>query len=394
VGVTVPRILPVVCAISFFCFLGSYMRIPIVPLFAASLGADAVRIGFINAAFTLAAGALSIPAGLASDRLGRRIPLVFGMLLLSGSSFLLYLCATPLQMAGVYLLFGVGLSAFSPTLMSYVADFTPPAMIGRAYGWYTLALYGGMTLGPAAGGFLGTALGLRPVFLVSGGVILAMLAVAVACLPEVPASRNGNRPPVLPALRELSRNRRFVACMAATAGGCAGFGMFVTFMPIYIRELGLGTGAVGAVFATQSLANALSRIPAGRVSDRSGRRRLVVTAGFALFAASMAAFAWCRSAWALAAGAAAMGVGMGSAFTLIAVLIVDAAPKGTRGLAMGCYNTSIYAGMMASSIGMGALIRAYGFGTAFPAAGAVVAAASALFACLWRPGGAPPRAGT
>ena len=167
------RLLLPACAISFVCFFGSYMRIPIVPLFASLLGADTVQVGMINGAFMLMAGALSIPSGLVSDRLGRRIPLLGGMILLAGSSILLYWSSSPLQMAVIYLLFGVGLSAFSPTLMSYVADVTPPEMLGQAYGWYTMALYGGMTLGPAAGGFLGTARGVRPVFLVAGGLIYA-----------------------------------------------------------------------------------------------------------------------------------------------------------------------------------------------------------------------------
>lgn len=157
---SVSRLLLTACCISFVYFFGSYMRIPIVPLFATSLGADTVQVGMINAAFMLMAGGLSIPSGLLSDRMGRRIPLLGGLFLLAGSSFLLHWCTGPLQMAAIYLLFGVGLSAFSPTLMSYVADVTPPEVLGQAYGWYTMALYGGMPLGPAAGGFLGTAMGL------------------------------------------------------------------------------------------------------------------------------------------------------------------------------------------------------------------------------------------
>ena len=116
------------------------MRIPIVPLFASSLGADTLQVGMINGAFMLMAGALSIPSGLVSDRLGRRLPILAGLLLLSGSSFLLFWSTSPLQMAGIYLLFGIGLAAFAPTLMSYVADVTPADRLGQAFGWYTMAL--------------------------------------------------------------------------------------------------------------------------------------------------------------------------------------------------------------------------------------------------------------
>jgi MFS transporter, DHA1 family, multidrug resistance protein len=361
------RLLLIASTISFFCFLGSYMRIPIVPLFATSLGADTVQVGMINGAFMLMAGALSIPSGLISDRLGRRLPLLGGLLLLAGSSFLLYWSSSPLQMAVIYLLFGMGLSAFSPTLMSYVADVTPPELLGQAYGWYTMALYGGITLGPAAGGFLGTALGLRPVFLVSGGLIFAMFFVTLLLLPALPAShRNGETSvAIMPALKGLMRNRPLVACMVATIGGCFGFGMFVTFMPLYILDQGMNTGAVGFVFATQALANALSRLPAGRLYDRVPDRSLLVTCSLAVFALALAAFGLCHSVVSLMAAAAVMGVSMGISFTVICALIADVVPREMRGLAMGCYNTCVYVGMMLCSISMGPIIHDQGFRIAF-----------------------------
>ena len=380
------RLLLAACTISFVCFFGSYMRIPIVPLFAASLGADTVQVGMINGAFMLMAGALSIPSGLISDRLGRRLPLLGGMTLLAGSSFLLYWSSSPLQMAVIYLLFGVGLSAFSPTLMSYVADVTPPEMLGRAYGWYTMALYGGMTLGPAAGGFLGTALGLRPVFLVAGGLIFVMIFVALFFLPAHPTHHSGDGalPAVIPALKSLMGNRPLVACLLATLGGCFGFGMFVTFMPLYIRSQGMTTGAVGFVFATQALANALSRLPAGRLYDRVADRSLLVTGGLAVFAVALAAFGLCRSVVSLMATAAVMGISMGTAFTAICALIADVVPRKMRGLAMGCYNTCIYAGMMLCSVGMGMVIKVEGFRVGFFLSGAVGVLVLFLFRSLYR----------
>ncbi len=374
------RLLLTACIISFATFLGSYMRIPIVPLFATSLGADTVQVGLINGGFMLMAGGLSIPSGLLSDRLGRRIPILGAMLLLAGSSLLLYWSRTPLQMGIIYLLFGIGLSAFSPTLMSYVADITPPELLGRAYGWYTMALYGGMTIGPAVGGFCGTTWGLRPVFLIAGGVICAMFFVALLLLSHPPIhQRTGPPPVILPALKSLLGNRRLVACLVATVGGCLGFGMFVTFMPLYIRSQRLSTGGVGIVFAAQALSNALSRIPVGRLYDRIEDRRVFVGGGLGLFGLALAGFALCRGLPALTAAAVVMGLGMGTAFTVICALIVEAVPRSSRGLAMGCYNTSIYAGMMVSSAGMGGVIRSAGYGTGFVLSGAAVVTVLLLF---------------
>lgn len=382
------RLLLTACIISFVCFFSSYMRIPIVPLFAASIGADTVQVGMINASFMLMAGSLSIPSGLISDRFGRRIPLLGGLILLAGSSFLLYWSNSPLQMAAIYLLFGMGLSAFSPTLMSYVADVTPPEVLGQAYGWYTMALYGGMTLGPAAGGFLGTALGLRPVFLVSGALIIIMFFVALLFLPRHPANNRSGKASqaIMPALLGLMGNRKLLACLVATVGGCLGFGMFVTFMPLYILSHGMTTGDVGFVFATQALANALSRLPTGRIYDRVADRSLLVTGGLTVFSLALAAFGLCRSLAMLMVVAAVMGVSMGVAFTVVCALISDVVPREMRGLAMGCYNTSVYAGMMLCSVGMGMVIKVEGFRVGYFLTGGVVVIALFLFRFLFHHG--------
>src|SRR6185369_6200065 len=138
------RLLLICCTIGAVCFFGAYMRIPVLPLYAASLGADAIQVGMINAAFMLSAGLLAIPSGLLSDRLGQRPMLLGGLLLMSSSSLLIPFSRGPLLMAAIYLLFGAGLAAFTPTMMSFVADVTPRSHLGRAYSWYTTAVYSGM----------------------------------------------------------------------------------------------------------------------------------------------------------------------------------------------------------------------------------------------------------
>ena len=165
-------LLCICCGIVLGCYFGTYMRFPVVPLFAQALGADTVLVGVINAAFLLAAGALSLPLGLIATRLGMKRLAGAGLLILAASSFLLAVSSTPHQLIWIYLFSGAGLAAFGPTTMSYVAGISPPTHLGRAYGWYTTALYVGMSLGPAAGGFAAEAWGFPMVFILSGLVSL------------------------------------------------------------------------------------------------------------------------------------------------------------------------------------------------------------------------------
>ncbi|MGE5188979.1 MAG: MFS transporter, partial [Gemmatimonadota bacterium] len=75
----VPAPVLAACALTFVLYIGAYIRLPLVPLFASELGASTVQVGMINAGFMLAAAALSLPLGLASDRLGRRRLVLSGM---------------------------------------------------------------------------------------------------------------------------------------------------------------------------------------------------------------------------------------------------------------------------------------------------------------------------
>lgn len=369
------------CAVSFACFFGSYMRIPVLPLYAESLGAGTVEVGLINACFLSMAGTLSIPLGIVSDRVGRRPLVLAGLVVLSGSSFMLWQSTTPLQMMGIYLLFGTGLAAFAPTMMSYVADFTPATHLGRAYGWYTMAIYTAMTIGPAVGGMLGHLFGLRQVFLVSGGVILAMTVPVYFLLPAqaVLPHRDEVPPSFCAAARELLVNRGYLASLLATFGSCFGFGVFIAFFPMFARTRGVETGGIGLVFGVQALANTLSRIPFGYLSDRVGRRSGLAFLGLVVFSTSLAGLALCRGLVTFLMVSAVLGVGMGVAFTAIGAMISDAVPARVRGLAMGGYNSCIYFGMMASSAVMGAVINYIGFVGGFLITAVVAAMVTGLF---------------
>ena len=205
------RLLLICCAATFGCYCGSYMRIPIVPLYAKLFGASTVEVGAINSTFLLVAGAFSLPLGLVSDRIGRKLLILSGLLMIGVSSLLLTLATSPGQIAWIYLLFGLGVASFGPTMMSFVADFSPLTHMGRSYGWYTLAIYGGMSLGPAAGGGIAQWLGYKPVFSIAG-IFLIVLALIVFFI--LPRARHVviNRPPKRPTIyifRRLCETRSF-----------------------------------------------------------------------------------------------------------------------------------------------------------------------------------------
>ncbi len=371
------------CLIGFAAFFSSYLRIPVMPLFAVTLGAGPAQVGAINGAFMLTAGLLSIPAGLLADRTGRKLPIVAGLIATAASSLLVTLCHQPGQIAAAYILFGAGLAAFAPGMLSLVADVMPSNLLGQAYGWYTTAIYTAMTLGPASGGYLAKTLGLRQVFLVSGSLLAAVALLAMLALPRSPSRHKADLQTVLAGSLELLQNRRLLACLLATTGSCIGFGVFLTFLPLYASLHGYDPGQVGLLFAAQAVTNVAGRIPIGKLADRFDRRRLV-TAGLFCLAVALAALGQAEQLSQLVVCAVVMGVGMALTFTAIGALIAELVPPLQRGLAMGMYNSCIYLGMMCGSTVMGVALKRIGYPMGFAAAGSVALVALVLFYVVMR----------
>jgi len=374
------------CGVAFGCYFASNMRLPVVPLYAKSLGINTAQIGFINAAFFLIAGFLSLPLGFVSDRLGRKLLASMGLLLLSGASFMLYFSDTFILLTLSYFFIGIGMAAFGPTMMSFVADISPATHLGRSYGWYTTALYCGMSLGPAAGGFVAQASGFLQVFLISGILVFLNLWVIVFFLPRtrLVLETCSEKPKTATVLRQLFNNRPLMGCWLVTLGGCFGLGMFVTFIPLHAQNQGLNISQIGFVFFAQGLTNALSRIPLGYLSDKVADRKILVVFGIIGFAIAMAGFGVSRTVGHFMMFAIAWGFSMGLAFTSVGALIAETVDSESRGLAMGGYNTCIYFGMMLNSALMGIVIQRIGFEYGFFLTAVVNVLFIAIFYLLMR----------
>ena len=369
-------LLIIVCLITLGCYVASYMRIPIVPIYAKSLGASIKMVGTINSAFFFTAGLLSFPMGFLSDKFGRKIIACGGLAILSLTCFALYFTTSPLQIMIIYFLFGVGLSTYGPTMMSFVADITPVSHIGRAYGWYTTSLYLGMSIGPALGSWIAERFSYGLVFLSSGVITLLLFAAMFLLLPSrktaefsaSSVSKSGSRSPKI--LQTL--NSALVACWIVTFGGCFALGMFVTFIPLHAHDAGIALSRIGIIFFMQGLTNALSRAPFGWLSDRLSNRNKLVMAGMAMAIIALSGFALSKSLSHFIINAVLLGAGMAVAFPSIGAIITEVTSPDVRGIAMGGYNASIYFGIMSASLTMGPVIEKWGYRLAFQTAALLI----------------------
>ena len=338
------------------------------------------------------AGLLAVPSGALADLFGRKRLAVGGTAILCAGMLLLSMGRTFFQFACIYLLLGVGIAAFGPTMMSWVAAISPVTHLVRAYGWYTTALFCGLGLGPAAGGAMGACMGFPAVFM-AGAALVAMDIIALVCLLPPTRTVPGDRtePPRLSDnAGGVLANRPLIACWAGAFGTNIIAGVVFTFLPLLAHHRGLTVGEIGVVFLVQSFTNALSRIPFGTFSDRFGHRNHQALAGILLVTLAIVGFAPAREFFHFLLAAFAMGASLSVAFTSIGALIAETSGPAIRGLAMGGCNSCIYVGLMTGSMGIGPLIEAVGFGRGFLLTGAINILFVALYAWNMR-GYAGPR---
>jgi MFS family permease len=378
--VTAGATLPLACVITFVHYTGAYMRVPLLPLFATAHGASPAEVGVIVAGHMGLAALTAVPFGLASDRWGRARLLFVGTLVSALTSFALAVAPTLWALALVYTAAGLGVAAFTPSMMSLVGDAAEPGAIARAYGWYTTALYAGFGFGPILGGVVGERWGERPAFLVAGGIIILALGLAAVLvlrgpLPPCPTARGS--------IGAVMGNPKVLASWIVTVAGIGALGSVLTFYPLLARERGLGPAAIGLVLGVQALVNTAIRVPAGWVLDHSRARQPYVLGGILLTGLLIAMLPLAHRLEEFLLLVAALGLALGVAFVAVGTVLTEATTPATRGAAMGGYSTSLYVGFAAAAFGLGPVMGAWGYGTGYAVAGgctAVMAVAAAALA--------------
>jgi MFS family permease len=358
------------CAIGVFCFLSyNLVRMPVLSLFAQSLGAGPELIGMIVSVSTLTGVLLKFPSGALSDIYGRRLLLRVGVLAFAIPPFF-YPFVTDLGvLTGLRFVHGLATAIFAPSALATVAELYRERR-GAALGTYTASTQAGALLGPVLGGWLVYTAGFPAAFVTAGlcGCIGVAAFLALRLNPPPPRISEAGLKPVLADMvkgfRLVVKNRRVLVTSATDGAKMIANGALMAFLPVYGVSVGLNPGEVGLLFGVQGLTSFFSKPVMGRVSDRVGRKPLILV-GLLICAGTFVLIphmTWFPALLLLAAG---FGFGEAVVTSSTSAFVADLSEFKTLGAGMGLQGTISDMGHASGPILAGLLIAQMSYQGAF-----------------------------
>ncbi len=336
------------------------IAVPVLPDLSRRLGASPTMIGFLFASFGVTLLTVSMPMGAASDRIGRRLPLVGGMLVLAAATVLFAFSRTLPWLFAARLAQGAADAVTWVVGFALIADLYIQDERGRVMGLVMSGTNFAFMFGPTLGGWLYEAGGMQLPFLFVAALAI-VTAVAFSWL-EIPAhGRSVDSVPITTVLRVPE----VAACAAAVLAAAATITMLEPVLPLFLSaKLGIGPTRIGFVFGAGAVATTILHPIYGRLVDRFGGRRLTMV-GLALVAcvlpivSRMWSYPSAIALFVLEAATVALIITPSLAYMAEAT---SAAGVGSFGVGYGIYNVAWGAGLLVGPALGGFLFERIGFG--------------------------------
>lgn len=341
------RVLWVTSVIAFLGFLDTHLLIPVIAIYASSLGAGIGMVGLIVGLYSIFNTPANVVFGRLIDRVGHKIPLLVGLIGDALSMALYAFARSPLHLALVRMLHGTCGALVAPASMSVIANYSAGEKQGRSMSLYGMSLASASLIGYPLSGLIASRLGLSPLFFF-GAILVGVGALLSLTLPgggtrEVAAAEIPKAEGIGKA-KELLTRRGLVPSYVAIFAQYFTFGGVVTLLPVHLGRLGMGAFEVGMSLAAFSTMFVITQFPSGAISDRAGRLPAMV-AGLLCIIVSLAALPLVSGFWLLVAIMGLYGTGYGLLFPSVSALIADHTSIGERGLATGIFHALLTAGV-------------------------------------------------
>jgi len=264
-------------------------KTPLLPIFAATLGASGAFLGFIVSVSTMTGLFLKPLFGVLSDRWGRRIWLIIGTCFFAFMPFLYGLVQTSEHLLIIRLIHGLATAIYGPVTLAYIAELSKGKQVAEDIGWFEMARSGGYIAGPALAGWLLLSLDPVTVFTIIG-FISCLVFIPILQLPETRMTEKYEIKPILQHIKSAIRDGSRIPAIWLT-GSLEAITFIVlytlkAFLPIFALEAGVSVLWVGLYFSLQEAVHIIVQPFCGRLGDKWGHLP-TITLGMLILSVSL-----------------------------------------------------------------------------------------------------------
>jgi MFS transporter, ACDE family, multidrug resistance protein len=368
--------------------LGYGVVAPVLPQYARNFGVSIAAATFVITAFALMRLCAAPVSGVLVQRLGERRIYLTGLLIVALSTGACAFAQTYWQLLVFRSLGGLGSAMFTVSSLGLMIRISPPDARGRVAGLFSSAFLVGSVGGPVLGS-LTVGLGLSAPFVIYGVALLIAVAVVFVQLRHSSlAALDVQSEPAI-SVRTALRNQAYRAALLSNfATGWSAFGLRIALVPLFVVEvLGRGAEMAGLALATFAIGNVSAVIPSGHLSDRIGRRLLLI-GGLTVSAVSTVLVGFTTSLPLFLVAAYVTGAATGMFISPQQAAVADIiGSKARGGTAVATFQTMSDFGAILGSLAVGQIAEHLTFGSAFVISGVILlfAAVGWIFAPETRP---------
>ncbi len=351
-----PRNVKALGVVSLLSDVSSEMIYPLLPIFLMTvLGASAATIGTIEGFAESTAAMLKLASGWWSDRVRRKPLVLFGYGLAAAMRPLVGLATSASQVLAIRVSDRVGKGIRTSPRDALLADAAAASDRGRVFGFHRAADNLGAVLGPLLAWLLmhRTGVAIRSVFLWSAipGVLgIMVLVVFVKEKHNVGPQINADALPIAAASAKNDQALgrpfwKYLLVLLVFTLGCS----TDAFLLLRASQLGVAAAMIPLLWAAHNLVKSLTNTPGGALSDKLGRKPLIV-AGWIVYAIVYLLFGRATTEWQVWALFLVYGLYFGLTEGVEKALVADLVPASKRGTAFGWYNFTIGLGALPASV--------------------------------------------
>ncbi len=360
-------------------------KTPVLPLFAHALHATPAEIGWIVMASTIPGILISYPAGALSDYLGSRRLLLASLVVFATAPFLYLLVKTAPQLMAVRFYHGFATAIFGTVANAAIAERYTTDRAARLSTYSSVTIVG-RSIAPFLGGSLISLASFHAVYIacaISG--VLALGAGLLLRDHQPRAKKKLELPHFWTSLTTVLRDRSIMLVSLVEAAQYLVFGAIEAFLALFAASLGIPAWQIGVILGVQLVSIVFAKPLMGKVSDRVGRRRVILP-GLLIGAASVVLLPFAPSFIGLSVLSLAFGIGFATVTSSTSALVADLTRDGRYGSSMGVLRTVMDVGQSIGPVLTGFMVGVAGYGSAFTLLAAILLLAALMLGLLLRDG--------